>query len=68
MPETVKLNSRHYYSALTSAAERLSDNGGKNTVLNREQKNIQEAVNFRSDFMHPKGRPRRQMFSGKGSV
>lgn len=41
---------------------------GEKHILNREQKNIQEAVNFRSDFTHPKERPRRQMFSGKGSV
>lgn len=25
-------------------------------------------MNFRSDFMHAKGRPGRQMFSGKGSI
>lgn len=51
-----------------SDAEKLSDDGGKNTCLNREKKNAQEAVTFGSDFMHANGRPGRQMFSGKGSV
>lgn len=50
----MKLNSRHNF-----CAERLSDDGGKNTVLNREQKNIQEAVNFQSDFLHPKREARK---------